>query len=172
VPAHSLRETTDRLESLLSRVETRVLIVAGDLVESDHTQARREARELESWLQSRGVELIRLRGNHDGAEGFVVPTVTVDGWTICHGDRPIVGLPAIVGHHHPCVRLGAHRMRCFLHGPRLIVLPAFSENAAGQEVGSLKGEGGCEPLALRCAVVAGDEIRDFGPWRELAGKLR
>jgi metallophosphoesterase superfamily enzyme len=153
-------------------VETRVLIVAGDLVESDHTQARRDVRELESWLQSRGVELIRLRGNHDGAEDFVVPSVTVDGWTICHGDRPIDGFPAIVGHLHPCVRLGAHRMRCFLHGPRLIVLPAFSENAAGQEVGSLKVEARCwDPFALRCAVVAGVEIRDFGPWRELAGKL-
>ncbi len=58
----------------------------------------------------------------------------VDGWTIAHGDRPIVGERTVSGHFHPVLRVEGIAAPCFLAGPDRIVLPAFSANAAGCDV--------------------------------------
>jgi putative SbcD/Mre11-related phosphoesterase len=184
VPAHSLEETMARLAPVLARARIARLIVAGDLVESSRPCARTAAdvRRLIDWLRSRGVTLLALEGNHDRGhvararlpssdafpfattEGSGLPaSCTVDGWTIAHGHRPIVGDRTVSGHFHPVLRAESFAALCFLAGPDRIVLPAFSANAAGCDV--LAGPIPADWLdeSLRCIAGAGSELLDFGP---------
>src|SRR5262249_17561025 len=147
VPAHSLGETLARLERVLHRAAIARLIVAGDLVESPRPCRRTAAdlRRLRGWLDARGVSLRVLEGNHDrslfarsrrGAAPIppLPATCIVAGWTIGHGHRPLDGDRTISGHFHPVVRVAGIGAPCFLAGPRRIVLPAFSSNAAGGDI--------------------------------------
>ncbi|WP_165243747.1 metallophosphoesterase [Paludisphaera soli] len=180
IPAHSLAETRARLERLLARGGIRRLIVAGDLVESPRPCARTAAdvARLGDWLAARGVDLVVTLGNHDRSLAAsprppaIRPSECVAGWTVQHGDRPRVGERAVIGHHHPIFRASGLASPCYLVGPSLIVLPAFSANAAGLDV-----VGGATPAAwadagLRCVVAAGEGLLDFGPIATLAERLR
>jgi putative SbcD/Mre11-related phosphoesterase len=186
VPAHSLAETLDRLERLLGRAEIRRLVVAGDLVESPRPCARTAADvfRMNDWLSERGVELVVVPGNHDralfwmcsrrpksAAPGPVVSTsdLTVAGWTICHGHRPAQGDRIVMGHHHPALRVDRFAAPCFLVGARLMILPAFSLNAAGRDVATTKGPRDWDAHDLRC--VAGVDLLDFGRLQTLAARL-
>jgi uncharacterized protein len=184
VPAHSLEETVTRLAAVLARAPIARLVVAGDLIESARPCGRTAAdiRRLEDWLGARGVTLLALEGNHDrrclpkarppSGDATSLPvsrarrllvSCTVDGWTIAHGHRPIVGERTVSGHFHPVIRAGGLTAPCFLAGPDRIVLPAFSANAAGCDV--LTGpipDDWLDP-ALRCIASSGTEVLDFGP---------
>jgi putative SbcD/Mre11-related phosphoesterase len=181
VPSHSLDETVARLAAVLARGAIARLVVAGDLVESARPCHRTAAdvRSLKGWLESRGVTLLALEGNHDrGLRHRTLPLneagasrlpadCNVDGWTIAHGHRPIVGERTVSGHYHPMLRAEGLAAPCFLAGPGRIVLPAFSTNAAGCDV--LSGPIPPEWLdgSLRCIAGAGSELLDFGPLRAL-----
>lgn len=176
LPAHSLAETRTKLARLLDRAAIARLVVAGDLVESA-TFCRRTAedvRALDRWLGARGVALIALAGNHDPRQVPPLPeTREVDGWTIGHGHRPIPAPRVISGHLHPALRTEGLSAPCFLVGPRSIVLPAFSTNAAGWNVAA----GPVPPQPededpLRCIAATGDDLLDFGPLQSLADRLR
>ena len=67
VPAHSLEETLEQLESLLARAPIDRLVVAGDLVECPRRCSRTAAdiARLVDWLVARDVRLVLLEGNHD-----------------------------------------------------------------------------------------------------------
>ncbi|MDR3621170.1 MAG: metallophosphoesterase [Paludisphaera borealis] len=188
VPAHSLAETLDRLGRLLARAEFRKLIVAGDLVESARPCARTadDVFRLNDWLRERGVELVVVPGNHDrslfwmcarrpksAAPGPIVapPELTVAGWTICHGHRPSRGDRVVMGHHHPALVVERFAAPCFLVGPRLMILPAFSPNAAGLNVATAKGAKEWADHDLRCVAGAGVELLDFGPLSTLAARI-
>jgi putative SbcD/Mre11-related phosphoesterase len=172
LPAHSLNETIDRLDSLLRRAPITCLIVAGDLVESSRP-CPRTARDLEAlsrWLTAQGVELIALAGNHDPPQRPPLPETTdVAGWTIGHGHVPIDAPRTISGHHHPVLKARGLTFPCFLVGRSRIILPAFSANAAGVALGAL----GPSVLVsqshgtLRCVAGAGETLLDFGPAHEL-----
>lgn len=173
VPAHSLAETLGKLESLLGRATIRRLVVAGDLVESSRPCAAtaRALVRLADWLDRRGLELVRLRGNHDPPRPILAETAEVAGWTVGHGDRRLARDRLIVGHHHPVLRVGGLVAPCFLVGPGAIALPAFSDNAAGFDVG-----GGAPPAGLgggpwRCLAGLGGILLDFGPIAELRARL-
>lgn len=171
VPAHSLEETLARLAAVLQRAPIARLVVAGDLVESPRPCARTVAdvRRLGAWLESRGVTLSPLEGNHDrglnrAARGHhLPPTCTIDGWTIAHGHRPIEGERTISGHFHPVFRSEGVPAPCFLVGPDRIVLPAFSSNAAGCDVLTGPIPADWLELDLRCLASTGTEVLDFGP---------
>jgi len=188
VPAHSLAETVDRLERLLARADLSRLVVAGDLVESARPCARTAADvfRLNDWLRERGVELVVVPGNHDrslarmcsmrpksAAPGPVVADfeMNVAGWTICHGHRPSQGDRVVMGHHHPALIVERFAAPCFLVGPRLMVLPAFSPNAAGRDVATAKGAKPWLNHDLKCVASAGVELLDFGPIRTLAARI-
>jgi putative SbcD/Mre11-related phosphoesterase len=172
VPAHSLEETLARLAAVFARASITRLIVAGDLVESARPCRRTDddLRRLASWLESRGVALLALEGNHDrGRRGMMTgcprrpATCTLNGWTIAHGHRPIDGERTISGHFHPTLRVHGFAAPCFLAGTGRIVLPAFSRNAAGCDV--LAGPVPREWIdeGLRCLASTGSELLDFGP---------
>lgn len=186
VPAHSLVETLARIAALLDRAAIARLVVAGDLVESARPCRRTadDVRGLHDWLESRGVTLLALEGNHDrgrirlgraasvGATSSSSPaprvsrlpaSCTVDGWTIAHGHRPIAAERTVSGHFHPVIRCEGIAAPCFLAGAGRIVLPAFSANAAGCDV--LSGPVPREWLdaSLRCFASTGSDLLDFGP---------
>jgi uncharacterized protein len=188
VPAHSLAETVDRLERLLGRAKIRKLVVAGDLVESARPCSRTAADvfRLNDWLHERGVELVVVPGNHDrslswmcarrpksAAPGPIVATsdVSVAGWTITHGHQPCEGDRVMMGHHHPVLNVARFTAPCFLVGPRLMILPAFSLNAAGLDVATAKGNRRWPGHELRCVASTGAELLDFGPVQSLAAPI-
>ena len=172
VPPHSLAETVAKLESLFARVKICRLVVAGDLVESRNF-CRRTARDvarLAEWLGSVGVELVCIAGNHDPTRHPPLPaTIDVGGWTVAHGHRPLTAERTVSGHLHPVLRSGRVNAPCFLVGSRTIILPAFSPNAAGVNLGDLPREIGAG--ALHCVAAAGGEILDFGDVQSLSTAL-
>lgn len=165
VPPHSLGETVARLAAVLDRAPIATLIVAGDLVES-HRPCRRtdaDVRRLIDWLDARGVRLVALEGNHDRGRPGSPASAVVDGWTIAHGHRPMIGDHRIYGHYHPVVRSEGFAAPCFLAGPDRIVLPAFSANAAGCDVRTGPIPADWLDPSLRCLASTGAELLDFGP---------
>ena len=174
IPAHSYQETQDKLERVFDRAMIKTLIIAGDLVETSAPcpRTRRDVRRLVSWLNERSVQLIWLRGNHDPATKPALPSsMIVDGWKIAHGDRPIGKSCAIFGHHHPSLRADGLRAPCFLAGPRTIVLPAFSPNAAGLDILSMRLPACFKREPLRCIAGMGEELLDFGCVEDLLRKV-
>ncbi len=175
LPAHSLAETLARLATLLDRAPIDRLVVAGDLVESPRACRRTSAdiRALFEWLAARGVEVVPVLGNHDPQRSSNLPlTFEVAGWTVAHGHRPIEADRTISGHHHPVLRAEGLTAPCFLVGPRTIVLPAFTPNAAGLPVGSPGTPARWLDDGLRCVAGLGGELLDFGPLPDLLSTLR
>jgi uncharacterized protein len=175
VIAHSLDETLARLALLLARAPVARLVVAGDLVESARPCRRTsdDVRRLRAWLARRGVTLLALEGNHDRGQGrhsrtnsrlatTMPSTCVVANWTIGHGHRPIPGERTISGHHHPVLRVERIVAPCFLVGPGRIVLPAFSSNAAGCDIGAAALPGDWNQQHLRCIISTGLNLLDFG----------
>jgi metallophosphoesterase superfamily enzyme len=124
-----------------------------------------------------------LVGNHDRiehhpsralspAEARMPQTCVVAGWTIAHGHKALAGRRTISGHHHPVFRHDSFAAPCFMVGSRRIVLPAFSANAAGCDVGRAAVPRAWRAANLRCIVSTGDELLDFGPLDRLRQRLR
>jgi putative SbcD/Mre11-related phosphoesterase len=175
VLAHSLAETQAKLERMLARVRVTRLVVAGDFVESSKPCQRtaRDVERLSTWLGERGVDLVVLRGNHDsGLNRPMSSTHDVGGWTIGHGHVPIAAAKTIFGHVHPAIRAESVAAPCFLVGARTIVLPAFSNNAAGWNVASGASPPECRDRSLRCVVGLDGDWYDFGPIGTLASRMR
>ena len=174
VPAHSLVETIDQLQELFARAEVDTLIVAGDFVESRRFCRRtlHDLATLKSWLRDRGIELVTVAGNHDPPTRPLSPeSLVVAGWTIAHGHRAPSGEKNMFGHHHPAIQAPGVKAPCFLVGPRRIVLPAFSRNAAGTGLETLRTVLRLDDDATRCIAAAGTELLDFGPTKALIAAL-
>jgi putative SbcD/Mre11-related phosphoesterase len=188
VPAHSLDETVERLDSVLARRDIERLVVAGDLVESSRLCHRTVADvfRLTRWLAGRGVRLVLTLGNHDrGLAGAVTrsagtahaeaPVLTqslcIDGWTIVHGHRSVRARRLVSGHYHPVLRASGQTAPCFLVSPERVYLPAFSRNAAGLDVTQARLPDTRNAGELRCLASTGDELLDFGPLARLIKEL-
>jgi putative SbcD/Mre11-related phosphoesterase len=184
VPAHSLSETLQQLDRLFARSSIERLVVAGDLVESVRPWRRTAAElaRLRKWLDERAVRLVLLSGNHDrGLPGLIrqgaaelfdgelvfQDSLVLDGWTIVHGHCRVAAEKLIVGHFHPVLKVIGRRVPCFLANPSTIMLPAFSNNAAGLDVASAGLPRPWSSQALRCLASTGSEVLDFGAVREL-----
>jgi putative SbcD/Mre11-related phosphoesterase len=175
LPAHSLRETLKKLESLFANLRLDRLIVAGDMVESaaPFKRTASDLRRLSEWLNARHVELVVLQGNHDPPRRPALSqTIEVAGWTIGHGHHPIPGVRVVLGHHHPVLKAAGLAAPCFLYGPSAIVLPAFSPNAAGLDVRSTRLSRWVKGRPLRCAAALDGAIFDFGPLEGLGSRLQ
>ncbi len=185
VIAHSLEETLARLALVLAHLPVTRLIVAGDLVESPRPcrRTRDDVRGLREWLVGRSVSLLVLEGNHDRSLSRAArahspladqmpATVMVASWTIGHGHVRIRGERTVSGHHHPVLRAERTVAPCFLVGAGMIILPAFSSNAAGCDVATANLPGHWKELPLRCIVSTGSDLLDFGTLSNLRQKLR
>jgi putative SbcD/Mre11-related phosphoesterase len=178
VPVVDLETRLAPLHALVLRHEVRRLGIAGDLFEEGPRE--KLVDELLGWLEQARIErLTVVPGNHDRGLTAGHPSLEVlpeglslDSWLVVHGDGRMSRENLVHGHWHPCLRWSESIVApCFLVGPRRIVLPAFSQDAAGVNVLADKR---WQPY--RCAVIAGSEVLDFGPLAELprrpAGRKR
>jgi putative SbcD/Mre11-related phosphoesterase len=170
LPAHTLDQTRALLNRLFARVAINRLVLAGDIVESRKpcSRTRRDVESLITWLDRKGIESIRVRGNHDSHfSDSHVNEYKIDGWTIHHGHAIRDEGRFIIGHFHPAFGFEGMMARCFLVSARCIVLPAFSTNAAGFDVGSGQLPAPLRSYNLRCIASSGEALFDFGPIHRL-----
>jgi putative SbcD/Mre11-related phosphoesterase len=172
VPPADLSLILAPLHQVLSTRVVRRVVIAGDLFEAGVNADL--AAELASWLIAAGVESAVVPGNHDRGlanaphglsihpEGYMVGR-----WRVVHGDGRLPDGPVIHGHEHPRVRWSSRvGGSCFLVGEERIVLPAFSEDAAGVNVINTR-----KWKKYRCCVIAGDQVLDFGELEILRKRL-
>jgi metallophosphoesterase superfamily enzyme len=160
VPAVSLDDELLPLKRACAELDLRSLVIAGDLCES-----RWDERTIDRFLAILSDCRLTLTavtpGNHDrghGDFGHRIP-LTPDGalvgrWRVLHGETPGPRGPTVIGHLHPAW----HSRPCFLVGPKRIVLPAFSADAAGGNV-----EGRSQWLGHLAIVIEGNRLVDRGP---------
>ncbi|MDX2038061.1 MAG: metallophosphoesterase [Isosphaeraceae bacterium] len=174
IPAHSLAEVSARIDRMLKRIEIRRLVIAGDLVESPRLcrSTAVDLARLFGRLERLGIEVVALPGNHDPrpARGAST-TLEVGGWTIAHGHEHVEASKTVTGHDHPKLEFAGASARCFLVGCDAIILPAFSDNAAGLNVAGPSVPPRWRGRGLRCLVGVGDEVLDFGPIDDLATRI-
>lgn len=193
VPHECIFDILEPIERVRQQHAAERLIVAGDLLEDG---ACREAlKAFLDWLDQRKIDLIALvPGNHDlkltlsASATSRLPLypegVSLGDWRIVHGEGRLPDAPVVHGHDHPCVRWSpksrAIRPRfvrdpsarfaidapCYLSGPDRLILPAFSKEAAGLNVLSVRRWG-----ALHCQVVADDRVLDLGEVASLRSRL-
>ena len=190
VPGDCLDEQLAGLLRVREQHRVRRLAIAGDLLEEGNSHSVLE--ELEEWLLRKGFELTAVvPGNHDGElsvldkRDWLYPErFLLGGWQVRHGDGPLPDGLVVHGHEHPCLRW-THRSRvirprpfdgrlspntiessCYLVGPGRLVLPAFSADAAGVNVLSVR-----RWRPYRCCVIAGDQVVDFGELATLRPRL-
>jgi putative SbcD/Mre11-related phosphoesterase len=163
VPTVSLEQQWAPLDVLLSHQTVSNLAIAGDLVEK--WQGDQMACLIRAWLHERNVELIGIvPGNHDssivngGSARLFEAGLPVGNWLVVHGDKKLPAGNVVLGHYHPCIRWGRQLTApCFLYRDRCLVLPAFSQDAAGGNVlGNRNWRG------FQCFVNAGSKVLDFG----------
>jgi uncharacterized protein len=153
-------DTLDRLEALRVEYRPAAIVLLGDVVHRALALAgiRSELRGVIGGLESK-CEVRLIAGNHDKDLGALVAALElsqpvevharIGPHLLVHGDdgsalavsqwKAEEGGMIIMGHEHPAIALGdgitaAMKCPCFLAGPEVLVLPAFSRWAAGSPV--------------------------------------
>ena len=191
LPLAAVEDTTRRLLELQAEYTPETIVFLGDLVHAAVPLPALEAALAET-LQSlaRRSRLVLTRGNHDRAIEHLLgtdrlPLTVVDCATagphrLSHGDTPrAAGLPLgprgwdLFGHSHPGAALSdgvADRVRCpaFLVGELCLVLPAFSNWAAGVAVTrpDFTAPAGTTGVWESVVAIMGNRLLRF-PWSRL-----
>ncbi len=155
LPVSAADDTLARLQALCVDWNPEVVVVLGDFVHaaSSVEGIRAAVSDVLGGLPP-AVRWQIVLGNHDhrlpaqlGEWGLRVPchaSLDVDGFRFIHGDvPPVEPLPSgwtLSGHEHPALVLGdggttSARVPAFLVGERRVILPPFSNWAAGSVVG-------------------------------------
>jgi uncharacterized protein len=175
IPAVGLDETVASLSALHAGYDVRRLVIAGDLFED--ARISWDWKDFMTWLGDTGIELAGvIPGNHDHRfPNLTCPMpvcpngVRLGTWRVVHGNGDLPERGCLVhGHLHPSFRWrGGVSAPCYLVAPQRIILPAYSDDAAGVNV--LR-----EPAwrHYKCFVIAGDEVLDFGKLDELQRAIR
>lgn len=142
--AESVDEVIDRVLDIVEKLHVTQLVVAGDIRHSTHDVDAGELTDVSRFIEqtSRAVTLTLAKGNHD--RGSTAPRDLSFGEFIVQHEPPR-SFPhhwTICGHLHPSAAVrdetGAEaRYPCFLVGPRICVLPAFTNWAGGTRVSRL-----------------------------------
>lgn len=140
VPRGTTAQTLQRLSEAVAFSGARRIVFLGDLLHSAQGRASATLQALAQWREAHaGLELLLVRGNHDGRAGdppAALGVLAVDeplpmaGLALCHHPETPADAYVLAGHVHPGVVLGgrAHqrlRLPCFHFGPRVGLLPAF-----------------------------------------------
>ena len=186
-----LRDVIRDVKSIAMHENAKTLIINGDLKHS-FTPLKREFFEVGTFLREvKEVvdEVILVKGNHDtGIEWIkdrfnvdIMESIEIGNWTIVHGHKEIEGNKFIIGHEHPAIRLrdevGAIvKVPVFLRGEDIIVLPAFSPWAYGNDL-TLNGPispilRGKDISNLEVLVTTGDELLNFGRFSQLIEAMK
>lgn len=193
VPVECLADILEPLQQVRQQHAIRRLIVAGDLLEDG--ECHQALREFLHWVNQQEVDFVAIvPGNHD--RGLALPLsarsqlplypqgLMLGDWCVLHGEGKLPDGPVVHGHDHPCLRWSpknrAIRPRfarrriapfaidapCYLSGPQRLILPAFSKEAAGVNVLSMR-----RWRALHCQAVTEDRVLDLGEISTLRRRL-
>ncbi len=161
LPLPEREAIASRMADLLEAVEPGTVVLAGDVV---HAFGRVPEgvhgafSELREHVERAGAELVVVRGNHDAALDSLADPVSKhrldDGTLVCHGhEEPAADADRyVIGHEHPAIEIEGVRRPCFLwgegtyRGADVLVLPAFTELAAGVTVNGMRGRDAQSPL--------------------------
>ncbi len=179
-PVRSLEELLQPLAAVLSRQQSRRLVIAGDLLEAGRCHT--VLSDFHSWRKQHALEqTILIPGNHDrdlvttndvtvgwNSDLMIAACYPVGEWTVIHGDGDLPAGRVVQGHEHPwfrCAgRLGAP---CYLLKQNHLVLPAYSADAAGVNVLGVR-----RWRDYHGAVIVQDRVLDFGPLAALRRATR
>ncbi|MSQ97431.1 MAG: hypothetical protein EXR98_23155 [Gemmataceae bacterium] len=142
VPNRTVAEELLSLHDAAQTNEIRALVVAGDIFEKGFDPLLYQ--QFIAVLAALDIKLLGLvPGNHDRGIDAVAQDVPLfaegydlAGWRIVHGDQPSAWQRSIAGHWHPAVRFQRRKVPCFLVKDEQLILPAFSLDAAGVDVGA------------------------------------
>ena len=144
----ALNELTNEIVKITKESKAKRLIINGDLKHS-FTPFEREFKEIRNFFEKIKPyfdEIIVVRGNHDTGikwieklGAIVLDEYKIGKWKIVHGHKEIEGEKFIIGHEHPAIKLrdkvGAIvKVEAFLKHKNLIILPAFSPWASGNDI--------------------------------------
>jgi putative SbcD/Mre11-related phosphoesterase len=150
-----------RLADLLETFEPGTVVFAGDVCHSFSTVPEgvvETFERLHDRVEAAGAALVVVRGNHDvmldSLADPVPETRLRDGTVVHHGhERPDADAERyVVGHDHPAIEIEGVRHPCFLwgdgtyEGGDLLVVPAFTELAAGNVINRMRGRDMQSPL--------------------------
>src|ERR1700733_9162315 len=160
------RSASDELLPLIKASSGRAirrLVVAGDLFERNFDSADYEAfLEVLARLEIHWLGL--APGNHDRGAADAMPHFPdgydLAGWRIIHGDQPCPAARTICGHWHPAYRRRGGKDPCYLTNASNLVLPAFSQDAAGGDVRTDPRWRGGQAWVIRDAQVIRAEMDD------------
>lgn len=193
IPRESIKDLLVPLLHVRQQHKVHRLVVAGDLLED--SDCREALSDFLMWVKGNEIDLLAvIPGNHDlgllsradAETGFPLcpEGVLVGDWRIVHGEGKLPDAPVVHGHDHPCLRWSsksrANRPRysrsrfapetinspCFLSGPRRLILPAYSTEAAGINILSMP-----RWRVYRCHLVAEDRVLDLGEVSTLRRRL-
>lgn len=186
MPITARDSTAERLRALVDDYRPQRLVLLGDIVHrAVPVDPVREALAIVLNSLPREVEAVAIAGNHDRDLERVLPCnhrvstvkcLTANGCVFVHGDAESAAVAkqeidavrakggwVLIGHEHPSVTLGDgvatwQRYPCFLVCDGLLVLPAFSQWAAGNSRGEyLSPLLACTAVRSRVAIL-GDRL--------------
>jgi uncharacterized protein len=137
-------EVIERALCVINTLHVTQLIIAGDIRHSTRDADEAELREVARFIEhvSRVVRLTLVAGNHD--RGSTAPRELAIGEVVIQHEPPrdIPDQWTICGHLHPSTMVrdetgAGARYPCFLIGPKICVLPAFTTWAGGTRVSRL-----------------------------------
>ncbi len=154
LPRAQAREMRRRIDEVVSAHHPKRIVVLGDLKHEFSRNLDQEWSQVREMLEHLGslAELTVVRGNHDNYLATItsrlglelVDQAVIDGVHLSHGHLVEPGRPLVQGHEHPSARLfdgvgGYIKLPAFLYHPQaeVLVLPAFSPLAAGNDVSTL-----------------------------------
>lgn len=162
-PLGERNDLSGRLDALLSHFSPETVVFAGDILHdfgSATAETGRSVDALVETIRDAGAEPLLISGNHDPMlsavwDGEIHDAVRLDdGTVVCHGhEEPAQhGTRYVIGHDHPTISVEGSRHPCFLWGPAsyrgsdVLMLPAFTELAAGVEVNGMHAVNFNSPL--------------------------
>ncbi len=192
IPEESVLAPLEPLGKVLCEYRIGHLVLAGDLLEA--ANCREALASFETWCREKAIQRIALvPGNHDaGLPSLASDTpltihargVRVAEWQVIHGEGRLPNGPLVQGHEHPWVRWSPKRRTirprstrsriasgtidasCYLSDSRRLILPAYSQEAAGVNVLSSR-----RWHSFRCHAIAGDRVVDLGEVSTLNRRL-
>ena len=150
-----------RLSGLLETFEPETVVLGGDVCHSFSTIPRGVTKTFEGvreQVENAGAAFVVVRGNHDvmldSLADPVSETCLRDGTVVHHGhEHPDADAERyVVGHDHPAIEIEGVRHHCFLWGEDVyrdgdvLVVPAFTELAAGTVINGARGQDTWSPL--------------------------
>lgn len=149
VPDGPTASTLARLGAAIDRCAARRVLLLGDLLHNRRSVDARTNEIVMDWRRNySAIELRLVRGNHDRHAGDppaewkieAVPEPLCEGpFAFKHMPEPEENAYVLAGHIHPAIRLSGRgrqqeRLRCFLFGEQVGLLPAFGEFTGAADV--------------------------------------